>query len=214
MDTSITPVDVMKRYGLVPVIVLERREDARPLAECLIEADLPLAEVTLRTDESLEALRVMSEFAELTVGAGTVIEAGLADQAAQAGAQFLVSPGLNPATVARAQELNLPMVPGVSNASLVEQAREMGLRHLKFFPAERLGGPGMVSTLASVYPDVAFMPTGGIGPANLADYAALGSVFACGGSWIVNRTLISGGKWEEMRRLIADARAIIEGARR
>ena len=126
-----------------------------------------------------------------------------------AGADFIVSPGLNPTTVRHCQQQGIPIIPGVNNPSQVEQALELGLSTLKFFPAEASGGIAMLKALAAVYP-VQFMPTGGISPSNLQPYLALPNVFACGGSWMVPSELIDQGDWTTLGRLIADAVALLD----
>ncbi|MFB0954084.1 MAG: bifunctional 4-hydroxy-2-oxoglutarate aldolase/2-dehydro-3-deoxy-phosphogluconate aldolase, partial [Aeromonadaceae bacterium] len=138
----------------------------------------------------------------------TILTSAQVDTALAAGADFIVSPGLNPTTVRHCQQQGIPIIPGVNNPSQVEQALELGLSTLKFFPAEASGGIAMLKALAAVYP-VQFMPTGGISPSNLQPYLALPNVFACGGSWMVPSELIDQGDWTTLGRLIADAVALL-----
>ncbi|WP_409422724.1 bifunctional 4-hydroxy-2-oxoglutarate aldolase/2-dehydro-3-deoxy-phosphogluconate aldolase [Pseudaeromonas sp. ZJS20] len=190
---------------LIPVIALQDAELAVPLAKALVDNGLPAAEVTFRTPAAAEAIRRMREaYPDLLIGAGTVLNASQVDAAVAAGADFIVSPGFNPTTVRYCQQKAIPIIPGVNNPSLVEQAMELGLTQLKFFPAEQSGGIGMLKALAAVYP-VSFMPTGGITPANLADYLALPCVMACGGTWMVPGQLIEARQWEALGQLIRDA---------
>ena len=157
----------------------------------LVENGLPVAEVTFRTEAAAEAIKAMREaYPEMCIGAGTVLNAEQIEQAQQAGAEFVVAPGLNPNTVRRCQEVGMPIVPGVNSPSQVEQALELGLNFLKFFPAEASGGVAMVKSLLAPYVDVSLMPTGGIGKGNVNDYLAIDRVVCCGGTWMVAPKLI------------------------
>lgn len=201
--------------GVVPVVALEDAEDALPLAEALREGGLPCAEVTFRTDAAEESLRRMAEGApELLVGAGTVLTREQADRAIDAGARFLVSPGLNPQVVRFAQDAGVPMIPGVCTPTEIETALGLGLDVVKFFPAEPSGGLPMLRALAAPYRGLRFLPTGGIGPQNLRDYLAFPPILACGGSWMVRPELIRAGRFDEVRRLAAEAAALVREARR
>lgn len=145
----------------------------------------------------------------MLIGSGTVITTQQVDESIEAGVDFVVSPGLNPTTIKYCQQRGVQIVPGVNNPSLVEQAIELGLDTLKFFPAEPSGGVNMLKALTAVYP-VSFMPTGGISPKNVNDYLALPAVFACGGTWMIPSDLIDDEKWEELGRLIANVADIIK----
>ncbi|NAW69778.1 bifunctional 4-hydroxy-2-oxoglutarate aldolase/2-dehydro-3-deoxy-phosphogluconate aldolase [Vibrio sp. V27_P1S3P104] len=189
---------------VVPVIAINDAKQAVPLAKVLVENGLPCAEVTFRTEAAEASIRLMREaYPEMLIGAGTVLTTEQVDKAQQAGADFIVSPGLNPTTVKYCQQRRIAIVPGVNNPSLVEQAMEMGLTTLKFFPAEPSGGIAMLKSLAAVYP-VRFMPTGGINPGNVQDYLALSSVVACGGTWMVPTELIDRGDWDALAQLIRE----------
>lgn len=188
----------LSKLKVVPVIALNRVKDAVPLAKALIENGLPCAEVTFRTEAAADSIRAMrSAFPDLLIGAGTILAREQVDLAIEAGADFIVSPGFNPRIVKYCQDREIPIVPGVNNPSLVEQAMSMGLKTLKFFPAEPSGGIDMLKAMSAVYP-VQFMPTGGISPANVDSYLALPSVLACGGTWMVPQALIDGGEWEKI----------------
>ncbi len=190
---------------IVPVIAINRAEDAIPLGKVLVENGMPCAEITFRTECAAEAIKLMrNEFPEMLIGAGTILTNEQVDQAMNAGVDFIVSPGFNPRTVQYCLDKGVTIVPGVNNPSLVEQAMEMGLRTLKFFPAEPSGGTAMLKALTAVYP-VKFMPTGGVSVANIDDYLAIPSVLACGGTWMVPTKLIDEGKWDELAKLVADA---------
>lgn len=194
---------------LLPVVVLDRAEDAVPLAKALLKGGLAAAEVTFRTSAAAEAIsRIRREVPDMLVGAGTVLTTEQLADAGGAGAQFIVTPGFNPAIVAAAQAAGLPIVPGVNNPSGVEQAMAHGLDVVKFFPAEPSGGVPFIKALTGPYPAMRFVPTGGIGPANLASYLAVPAVLACGGSWMVDARLIQDGNFEEISRLTAEAVAL------
>lgn len=194
----------LQQIQIVPVIAINDAAHAVPLAKVLVENGLPCAEVTFRTDAAQESIRLMRDaYPELLIGAGTVLTTQQVDQAISAGADFIVSPGLNPTTVKYCQQRGIAIVPGVNNPSLVEQAMELGLKTLKFFPAEPSGGVAMLKALSAVYP-VQFMPTGGVNPRNVADYLAIPSVVACGGTWMVPSDLMDSGNWDEIARLVRE----------
>ncbi|AJR09096.1 2-dehydro-3-deoxyphosphogluconate aldolase [Photobacterium gaetbulicola] len=199
-------IEKLKAFKVIPVIQINDVSQAVPLAKTLVENGLPVAEVTFRTEAAAEAIRLMREaYPQMCIGAGTVLNAEQVDRAKEAGSEFVVAPGLNPNTVRYCQLQGITMVPGVNNPSQVEQALEMGLTFLKFFPAEASGGINMVKSLLAPYVDVSFMPTGGIGKANVRDYLAIDRVICCGGTWMVAPTLIENGDWEEIGRLVREA---------
>ncbi|MEZ9073995.1 bifunctional 4-hydroxy-2-oxoglutarate aldolase/2-dehydro-3-deoxy-phosphogluconate aldolase [Vibrio splendidus] len=190
---------------VIPVIAINRAEDAIPLGKALVENGMPCAEITLRTEYAIEAIRIMrKEFPDMLIGSGTVLTNEQVDASIEAGVDFIVSPGFNPRTVQYCIDKGVAIVPGVNNPSLVEQAMEMGLRTLKFFPAEPSGGTGMLKALTAVYP-VKFMPTGGVSLKNVDEYLSIPSVLACGGTWMVPTNLIDEGKWDELGKLVRDA---------
>ncbi|MFA0524048.1 bifunctional 4-hydroxy-2-oxoglutarate aldolase/2-dehydro-3-deoxy-phosphogluconate aldolase [Vibrio sp. 10N.222.52.C3] len=192
----------LRDIRIVPVIAINDVAQAVPLAKVLVENGLPCAEVTFRTEAAAESIRLMREaYPELLIGAGTVLTTEQVDTAINAGVDFIVSPGLNPTTVKYCQQRGVTIVPGVSNPSLVEQAMEMGLKTLKFFPAEPSGGIPMLKALTAVYP-VNFMPTGGVSPANVESYLALKSVVACGGTWMVPTDKMDKGDWDGIAELV------------
>ncbi|WP_432454658.1 MULTISPECIES: bifunctional 4-hydroxy-2-oxoglutarate aldolase/2-dehydro-3-deoxy-phosphogluconate aldolase [unclassified Agarivorans] len=200
----------LSEIKVVPVIAINDASKAVKLAEVLIENGLPCAEVTFRTAQAADAIKAMREaYPEMLICAGTVLTPAQVDQAMDAGADFVVSPGFNPSTVKYCQQRNVTIVPGVNNPSLVEQAMEMGLETLKFFPAEASGGVAMLKSLAAVYP-VKFMPTGGVNPKNVNDYLALSSVFCCGGTWMVPNDLIDNEQWDELAKLVSEVAGIID----
>ncbi len=194
----------LAQIKIVPVIAINHAQQALPLAKVLMKNGLPCAEITFRTEAAQEAIRLMRDaYPEMLIGAGTVLTTAQVDQAQQAGADFIVSPGLNPTTVKYCQQRGIAIVPGVNNPSLVEQAMELGLRTLKFFPAEPSGGVAMLKALSAVYP-VKFMPTGGISAANVQHYLDLPSVVACGGTWMVPTDLMDKGDWPAIAKLVRE----------
>ena len=207
--------DVLKtigEIGLVPVIKLDDAKDAAPLAKALLAGDLPVAEVTFRTSAAEESIRrISSEVPDMLVGAGTVLSIDQVKKAVGAGAKFIVSPGFNPKVVEYCAKQNIPITPGINNPTGIEAALEFGVKVLKFFPAEPSGGLAMLKSMAAPYGDVSFIPTGGIGPANLVSYLAWNRIVAVGGSWMVPADLISAGKFDEITKLTAEATAAVHG---
>ncbi len=177
-------------HRLVPVVVIDDARTADSLGDALVAGGLPVAEVTFRTAAGLESLRRLAARGDLLVGAGTVFTPAQVDEAVAAGAEFIVSPGLSRAVVERCLEHDVLVLPGAVTATEVQAALEMGLSTVKFFPAESSGGTAAVRALTAPFTDVGFMPTGGIGPDNLADYLSLPAVRAVGGSWMVQRDLL------------------------
>lgn len=199
-------IEKISKYKIVPVIVIEKPEDSLYLGELLIKNNLPVAEVTFRSEAAAEGIALLKkEMPEIILGAGTLLTKESIDKAVDAGSDFFVSPGFNPVTVEYALSKNLNFLPGVSNPSLVEQAMNFGLKTLKFFPAEQAGGVGMLKAMSAVYPDISFMPTGGINLANINNYLALPNVIACGGSWMVKKDLITTHNTDQLNSLIAEA---------
>lgn len=200
---------LIAEYRLLPVIALDDVAYALPLAEALISGGLPVAEVTFRTDAAAESIRVMSEIEGLLVGAGTVVQPDQVDAARDAGASFLVSPGTSPAVVERASEFGLPIFPGVATPSDIQLALSLGLDTLKFFPAESMGGLKTLKALAAPFPQVSFVPTGGIGPSNVSNYLAMPFVQACGGSWMVSPKLYANGDFNPVVEAVGKAVALV-----
>lgn len=177
--------DILTTAPVIPVLVIERVEDAVPIGGALVEGGLPVLEVTLRTPAALDAIAAMRQVPGAVVGAGTVLNARQYDQACAADAEFVVSPGLTPDLAAAAADSAVPHLPGVATASEVMRAIELGYTRLKFFPATAAGGPPALRGLSAVFPDLLFCPTGGITLATAPDWLALQSVACIGGSWIV-----------------------------
>jgi len=192
--------------GIVPVVKIEKAEDALPLGRALIEGGLPIAEITFRTSAAEESIQILTkELPELLVGAGTVLTVEQAKRAIAAGAKFIVSPGFNPKVVDYCIENDIPVTPGINNPTQIEMALERGIKVVKFFPAEASGGLAMLKSMSAPYTDVKFIPTGGINQNNLCSYLSNSKVHACGGSWMVKADLISSGNFDEITRLTEGA---------
>ena len=204
----------LKKIGIVPVVVLNDANDALPLGECLMEGGLPCAEVTFRTAAAEESIRKMAKaFPEMIIGAGTVLTTEQADRAIDAGSKFIVSPGFNPKVTEYVLKKGMPMTPGVCTPTEIEAAMSLGLDVLKFFPAEPSGGLKMIKAVCAAYVNLQFMPTGGINAENVRDYLKYDRIVACGGSWMVSGSLIKEGNFSEIRKLVAEAAAIVKELR-
>ena len=199
-------------YRIIPVVVIDSAEHAETLAEGLSAGGIPVAEITFRTPAAAAAIRRLSAHPDLLVGAGTVLTAEQVDQAQAAGARFIVSPGLSVPVVRRAQEHGLPVFPGAVTPTEVMAALDLGLDVVKFFPAGVHGGPAAIAALGGPFGQVRFVPTGGVSPANLADYLRLPNVAAVGGSWMVPSDALAAGDTDRIARLCADAVAAAAAA--
>ena len=198
--------------GIVPVIVLNDAKDAVPLAKALVAGGLPVAEVTFRTNAAAESIRRMvAETPGMLVGAGTVTSIEKAKEALDAGANFIVTPGFNPEVVSWCVNNAIAVFPGCTTASEVEAAMNLGLTVVKFFPAEQSGGLAKIKALCAPYPSMRFMPTGGIGLKNMAEYLAFPKIFACGGSFMVPDEAVANGRWDEVTALTRQAVRAAQG---
>jgi 2-dehydro-3-deoxyphosphogluconate aldolase/(4S)-4-hydroxy-2-oxoglutarate aldolase len=206
-----TVIDSLLGRRVIPVVVVRDVAVAHPLGEALAAGGLPVAEVTFRTAAAEAAIRVLAE-TDLLVGAGTVLHPELVDRAVEAGARFVVTPGFSDAVVSRCAELGVPVIPGVATASEVMAALAHGLDVLKLFPAGVAGGPALLRALAGPFPDVRFVPTGGVSAASMADYLRLSCVAAVGGSWMVAPSLLEAGDFAEVTRLTTEAVALARAA--
>ncbi|MEM8547417.1 MAG: bifunctional 4-hydroxy-2-oxoglutarate aldolase/2-dehydro-3-deoxy-phosphogluconate aldolase [Pseudomonadota bacterium] len=199
---------------VVPVVVLEDADKAVPLAEALVAGGLPVIEVTMRTAAAPAAISAIArEVPEAIIGAGTVLNAAQANTILDAGAQFLVSPGLDDGVVGTAADRGVPIMPGVATATEAQRAWNLGLRTVKFFPAGQAGGVPMLKALSSVFRDLSFMPTGGVSSTNLAEYLLLPQVLACGGSWLTPADAVAAGDWMRIEALASEAVSIASVAR-
>lgn len=195
---------------LVPVVAIEDAEKAIPLARTLLNLNLPILEITFRTSEAAKSISLIrEEFPELIIGAGTILTIQHVKSALNAGSMFMVSPGFNPTVVDYCIENQIPVIPGINSPTFIEWGLEKGLTHFKFFPAEVSGGPKMLKAFLGPYPQAKFLPTGGINNQNLIKYLELDNVFACGGSWLVKKELISAHKFNEVEKDIEKALKLI-----
>ncbi|HIF9379642.1 TPA: bifunctional 4-hydroxy-2-oxoglutarate aldolase/2-dehydro-3-deoxy-phosphogluconate aldolase [Photobacterium damselae] len=203
---TIAPQDVFAISPIIPVMVIERLEDAIPMAKALMEDGISIFEITLRTPVALEAMTLIAnELPQALVGAGTVLTCAQYDAAVQAGAKFAISPGMSPTLLLHAQQGTVPLIPGVATPSEIMQALELGYDHLKFFPAEAYGGAQTLKAISAPLPQVTFCPTGGINTANVIEYKMVKSVATIGGSWMLPKDLIAQGQWEEITKLTKEA---------
>lgn len=192
--------------GLIPVVKLSDPAGGPPLMRALTAGGIPTAEITFRTEGAERAIAAICEaLPDALVGAGTVVTTDQAERAVAAGAKYIVSPGFDREIIEWCAARNVPMLPGCSTASEMEQAVKLGLAAVKFFPAEAAGGIGMLKALAGPFPGLRIVPTGGIGPQNLADYLALPQVLACGGSWMVPSELVEAADWAGIESLAGAA---------
>ena len=205
----------ISEIGVVPVIKLNHPErDAIPLAKALIAGGVPVAEVTFRAAGAAIAIKAMRDnFPEMLVGAGTVLTTSQVDEAMAAGAQFIVTPGMDPDIVAYCQKVGIQIFPGCTTPTDYHTAYKFGLEVLKFFPAEQSGGIAKIKAMSAPFPMFKIMPTGGISLKNLADYVKNPVIAACGGSYMVTADLIDNGKWDEITDLCKQSVEIVKAAR-
>lgn len=209
-------VETLGKAGIVPVIVIEKEEQAVPLAKALVKGGLPVLEVTFRTKAAAGALAaIRREVPEAIVGAGTLLTPQMVKDAKAAGAVFGVAPGFDPVVMAAAKAEDLPMCPGIATASELSQALTAGCTMVKFFPAEAAGGVKMIKNLLGAFrfTGVRFMPTGGVNLSNVADYLSVPEIVCCGGTWIVPKDALAAGDWAAIERLAADAAALVAHVR-
>jgi 2-dehydro-3-deoxyphosphogluconate aldolase/(4S)-4-hydroxy-2-oxoglutarate aldolase len=201
--------NILKRIGelgIVPVVKIEKAQDALPLGRALIEGGLPITEITFRTSAAEESIKTLTRvLPNLLVGAGTVLTVEQVKKAVSAGAKFIVSPGFNPKVVDYCIENDIPVTPGINNPTQIEMALERGIKAVKFFPAEASGGLAMLKSMSAPYANIKFIPTGGINQNNLSSYLSYNKVHACGGSWMVKANLISSGNFNEITKLTQEA---------
>lgn len=202
-------IPIMTGQSVIPVLLIDKAQDAVPLARALAKGGLPAIEITLRTAAALDAIRaVADDVPEAIVGAGTILNAAHYEQAVAAGSQFIVSPGVTHAILQAADNSPVPLLPGCATASEVMDLRERGYTHVKFFPAEQAGGASYLKALSSPLAGTFFCPTGGISLSNAMNYLSLPNVLCIGGSWIAPKELVNDGKWDEITALAAAAAAL------
>jgi 2-dehydro-3-deoxyphosphogluconate aldolase / (4S)-4-hydroxy-2-oxoglutarate aldolase len=210
-----TIFDDFYKIGVIPVLEIDSALHAKPLAEALLAGGLPIAEITLRTDAALESIRVIArEVPDIIVGAGTVITWEQAEVARDAGARFLVSPGMVEQVVIWAQENQIPILPGAVTPTEMIRAIHLGLKYLKFFPAEAVGGLKAIKAMSDPFPQLRFIPTGGVKLENLKEYLKMEKIHAVGGSWMAKRQMIADGKFEEIARMAKEASDLVKQIRK
>ena len=201
-------LDSVLARRVIPVVTLSDPEAAIDVAAALVRGGLPIAEITFRSDAAEQAIAKIASETDVRVGAGTVIDSELVDRAVAAGATFIVTPGFSGPVVERCLELGVPVIPGVGGATDIMSALAYGLTVLKLFPADALGGPQTVKALSGPFPQVRFVPTGGVTATTAREYLAIDSVAAVGGSWITPPAAVASRRFEEVERLAAEAVAI------
>ena len=207
-------IEKLGKIGIIPVVAIDDAETAGPLGQALLEGGLPCAEITFRTAAAADAIHKMSAtLPDILVGAGTVLTVEQADQAAVAGAKFIVTPGFDAEVVDWCLANDLPITPGVMTPTDINQAIAKGLNILKFFPAEVAGGVKALKAIGGPYVGLKFIPTGGISADNLANYLSLPMVYACGGSFMVKKQLIADGQFDTITQLAQTAVNIVKAVR-
>ncbi len=209
MPSTESPRSILDVVPVMPVVVVERLADAVPIARALVAGGLPAIELTLRTPVALDAIRAIAEeVPEILVGAGTIVAPDQAEAAAAAGARFLVSPGATPTLLAAMLQTGLPFLPGTATVSEVIAVLELGLREMKFFPAEAAGGAAYLKSIASPVPAARFCPTGGITATSAPAYLDLPNVGCVGGSWLTPADAVEAGDWDRIAELARAAAAL------
>ncbi|EGI71757.1 MULTISPECIES: bifunctional 4-hydroxy-2-oxoglutarate aldolase/2-dehydro-3-deoxy-phosphogluconate aldolase [Pseudoalteromonas] len=189
--------ELMAGQTLLPIIQADTPEQGVQIAKAMANAGLTLVEVVLRTEASIEALKaIKAQVPELKVGAGTVINTDILEQALEAGSDFIVTPAVSPALLEALAKCNVPVLPGVSNTGDILMALEYGFEEQKLFPASLAGGAPFVSAVSSVFRAVSFCPTGGVSESNKMDYLSLNNVFAVGGTWIAKKEWVEQENWQ------------------
>lgn len=205
---------ILYKVGIVPVIKMDKAEHAVPLAKALMNGGLPAAEITFRSEAAAASISAIAkEVPDMFVCAGTVLTPETAQEAVRAGAKAIISPGLNVETVRWCVKHSIPVIPGTATPSEVETAMREGLKMVKLFPAEVVGGVGMLKALSGPYAGMKFMPTGGVKPGNAKDYLTQSNVVACGGTWIVPMDLLEAGKFDEIEKLAREAAQLRDAIR-
>ena len=205
-------LSLLNGQPVIPVLKIDRLDDAVPLARALVRGGLPMIEITLRTRDALECIRrVSGEVENAVVGAGTILDAAQFEAAEKAGSRFIVSPGINSAVLKAAADSDVPLLPGAITPGEIMMAMEAGLDFLKFFPAEQAGGVGFLKALASPFAGVRFCPTGSVSARNVADYLALPNVICVGGSWVAPDDLVKAGDWSAIEALATQASNLRKG---
>ena len=203
--------ELMMLAPVIPVLVIDDVDTARPLAEALVEGGLPVLEVTLRTSAALEAMRAMADVPGAVVGVGTALDGDDLKRAGDAGARFAVSPGYTDALGRASREIDLPLLPGIATSADIMRARDGGFTELKFFPASQAGGPAMLKALGGPFVDAVFCPTGGVSAASAPEWLALPNVLCVGGSWVAPKGLVAAKDQAGIADLAREAAALSGG---
>ena len=212
MNTDVSIYELLAQYKIIPVIKIQEAENALPTADALCRGGLPVAEITFRTQCAEEVISILSSSRpDMTVGAGTVLTCEQAECAINAGADFIVAPGLNTEVVKYCQHRRVTVIPGCVTPTEIESALALGINVIKFFPAAAYGGVSTIKALSAPYSGVKFLPTGGVSLQNLREYTECGAVIACGGSFMASESMISGAKWDEIERMTRRAVAAASG---
>ncbi len=208
---QLPPKDLFAMGPIVPVLVIENVEDALPIAEALLAADVRVLEVTLRTPSALEVIETIAKaLPEAVVGAGTVTNRELLKRSSDAGAKFAISPGLTKDLLKAGNEGDIALIPGISSISELMDGIDYGYDHFKFFPAEASGGVKAIQSIGGPFPNIKFCPTGGININNVNNYLALKNVACCGGSWLVSDKIVKEKDWTQITKLATDAIAHVQ----
>lgn len=208
---QIMPKELFAMGPIVPVLVINKVEDALPIAEALLAAGIRVLEVTLRTSAALDVISAIAkELPEAIIGSGTVTNRQQLQQSVDAGAKFAISPGLTKDLLQAGNESDIALIPGISSISELMDAADFGYDHLKFFPAEASGGVNAIKSIGGPFPDIKFCPTGGINLNNVRDYLALPNVLCCGGSWLVPNHVVDSKNWSEITKLSNEALAFVK----
>ena len=208
---KMSPKDIFSSGPIVPVLVINKVEDALPIAEALLKADVKVLEVTLRTAAALDVIAIIAkELPEAIVGSGTVTNRIQLQQSYDAGAKFAISPGLTKDLLQAGNEGNIALIPGISSISELMDGADHGYDHLKFFPAEASGGVNAIKSIGGPFPDIRFCPTGGININNVRNYLALPNVACCGGSWLVTAEDVANKNWAAITELALQANAFVK----
>lgn len=206
---------ILARYRVVPTVSVDKLEQAVPVAQALVAGGIPIAEVLFRSGVAGAAIRrIVTDVPGMLVGAGTVLNVAQVDEAIDAGAQFVVSPGIDHAIVKHCHKQGVLVIPGVMTPTEITIAIDLGLRLLKFFPAEAIGGKTLLRAISAPFSQIDFIPTGGIGPENLSGYLESDCVLACGGSWMVRPDLVEAGRFEEIETLSRQSMSVVESLSR
>lgn len=211
--SDVDTVEELVRRGVIPVAVPVTESSAGEMADALVAGGLPIIEVTLRTEAGLPTIERLADRSDILVGAGTVVSVAQARQVIRAGARFVVSPGCDPQILSACGDAGVPVIPGVCTPTELIAALRAGRSMVKFFPAAAAGGTRMISALSAPFPQVRFIPTGGVEESTLPDYLSLPSVSAVGGSWMVAQHLLASQDWAEVTRRCARAVAVAAGCR-